>query len=896
MKSRASASAARERWGVAATSRAVRPVLFTLLAIALASAGTAAAQDAVANDIALPDKAVTKKILDNGLTLLVRASGPEGLVGVDVKIPAGVTVEGRFLGSGISHLVEHLVFKGTKTRGLGQIEREVKSYGGFINGSTSPDLTSYHLILPAQYLPQALEILKDMLLNAAFDEAEIAKEKEVVLSEIRMNEDEPQSRLIKRLNETAYIRHPYRIPPIGYGTALKALTRADIVEYYESTYAPNRIVVTIVGSVDAADALAKASAVFADFRAPRYAAAPANEPEPHQLDTRTLDEPSRVNLAYLGIGFHSTSILDADLYALDVLAMILGRGDNSRLNAHLVKDAQLAYSVSVWNATPRDPGLFTIYAMLDSSKASQAETAIRTEIDRLKTEPVSDAELATAKRMVLADFITSLQTVDGQADDIGESYILTGSPNFARRYVEGIGSVSKAAVQAAAAKYLTATNMSIVRLLPAASLAELPAAPKEPSAGQFRKEALPNGLRILVRRDTRTPIVSITAAMLGGLMAETAANNGISNLTAAMLLKGTRDRTEDRIQGFIEARGGSIASFSGFNAFGLKISVLAPDLKIALELLKDVLTNSTFPESEIEKEKALTLAAIRQEDDDIFDTGVNALRSAIFGASPYGLRHLGQADSIASLDRAALVDFAATHCVPNNMVISISGDIDPAAAVSLVKDLFSGLERHEISIPVPPPAVLAGPQTKEISMEKEQSLVLMGYASAGLNDPDRYTLEVISSVLSGFSGRLFAELRDRDPLAYTLGCFQKSLMGSGFFAFYVATTGENVETVKRGLAAQLEKIRTAGVSAEELAQAKRELRGARRIIEQTNDFFAFTAAVDELYGLGYDDLYRYDAHIEKVSAEEIARVAAQYLETPAHAEIVINPRQDQGRQ
>lgn len=888
MKSRARGSAARERWGVAVSKAARTAAAMAVFAAIILSN---AASDAVAGNatIELPKEAVARKTLDNGLTIFAKESSPKGLVAIDVKILAGSSLEDEFLGSGISHLVEHMVFKGTKTRGPGEIEREIKSYGGIVNGSTTADITSYYLLLPSENLSKGLGVLKDMLANAAFDNKELLKEKEVVLKEIDLNEDEPQSRLIKRLYETAYLRHPYKYPTIGYARRFKALTRDDILKYYNSSYAPNRMVISIVGGIDPSQAISEAESVFEDLRQPNYASVGPLPAEPVQLDTRRVEEDSRVNLAYLAMGFHSTAILDEDLFALDVLAMILGRGNNSRLNTSLFKQKKLVYSISAWNSTPKDPGLFAISAILDKENAEKAENAVLNEIALIAKDGVSEDELNAARMMVLADFIKSLDTVDAQAYDIGLNYTLTGDPDFSRRYVKGVQAVTKEDVRRVADKYLRSSNLTTALLAPKGP-GGTPVRKEPAAAGTAAiKDTLPNGLRVVLQRETKTPTVSITAAMLGGLMAENESNNGISRLTAHMLLKGTASRNEEKIEGYLEKRGGSIAAFSDMSSAGVRLEVLKTDLGEALDLLKDILTNPTFPQDELEKERTVTLAQIREEDDDIFSSGFNALRKEVFGRSPYALRYTGEAKTVGSLSRDDLISFHKSHAVPGNIVLSVAGDIDPKETLAIIRDKFSALPPGKIMIDVPKGERLSKERARRITMDKEQSLVLLGFETIPVQGDDRYALEIVCSALSGTSGRLFDQLRNRRGMAYALGCAQKLGMGRGYFAFYVATSKENVDAVKKALAEELEKVRQGGITDEELALAKKELRVSRLASRQTNDFNSYATALDELYGLGYDNIERYDSRIEKVTKDDVKRAAQKYLDPEARAEITIVP-------
>lgn len=840
--------------------------------------------------IEFPGQAVSKKILDNGLTVLAKNAPPDNLVSIDIKISAGSSLEEEYLGSGISHLVEHMVFKGTSTRGAGDIERDVKSYGGLINAAVNQDLTDFHIIVPVEYFNQALALLKDMLLNAKFDMTELESEKAVILKEMKFDEDEPQSRLMRLLNESAYLRHTYKYPPIGYETKFKSLTRDDVVKYYNRMYAPNRIVIAVVGGVVPNEAISKVENEFKDFRPSDYRSIGLSPAEPAQIDRREANKEDEINLAYLAVGFHSTGVLNEDLFAMDVLSMILGRGDNSRLNTRLFKDKKLVHSISCWNYTPRDPGLFVITAILDKDKAISCEGAIFEEIKKIQARGVDQKELESARRMVASDYIFSHETIDQQANDLAANYILTGSYDFYRRYVEGIENVSDDDVKRVANIYLSPEKATVAKLVPKGTevSGQIPSAEKS-KAAQIKKVLLPNGLTILVREDNKTPTISISVAMLGGLMAEGKKNNGISNLTAAMLLRGTNKRKEPEIKGAIESMGGGVNSFSSFNSFGVNMHLLKPDLEACLNILKDILTESAFPEEELHKEKILALAGLKEEGDDIFHRGLDALRSDIFENSPYSFKSLGSEESIKALDRQSLINFYKTYCVPNNMVISISGDVESGSLIDNLKATFADLKRSELPVFHTRSARLDKLKARSLRMDRGESLVMIGFETTSMKDNDKYALDVLTSVLSGYSGRLFMSIRDKLSLSYTLGCVQRLALDTGYLVFYAATTKENVAEVKRVLQNEISDIRQNEAGQDELALAKRELVTKYAIAAQTNAFYSSAAALDELYGLGYDEIYKYEKGIDKVTGEDLKRVAYKYLDTNACAEIIISP-------
>jgi zinc protease len=834
-------------------------------------------------------EAVSRKVLDNGLVILVKKSSPKDLVTINACVRAAPKYEGRHLGSGISHLVEHMLFKGTLTRKTGDIEKEMRSCGGIMSGSACADLSSYEITIPAKHLEQALALLKDMLANASFDAQELEKEKEVVLKEILLDKDDPEKSTMLSLFFNSYIRHPYRYPAIGYADKLKALTRDDVIKYYESRYVPNNIVVAIVGDVDERDAAGTAEKQFSGFRNSVYGD-PANIPqEPLQTAKRYAEEEMPAALSYLAISFHSTPLLSRDLCAMDVLSMILGRGNNSRLNAALVENKRIAHSVSATNYTPEDAGLFVINAVTDEDKIAAASKAVIEEIRRLREEDVSAIELSAAKKTIESGYVLLRETIAAQAKDLGENELLTGNHDFSSAYIDGIRAVTAPEVRRAALRYLNETNMTEVRTVPKTEHGLSGVNIPKPSYEEKTQVlTLPNGLTVLARRDSKVPAVAITIAFSGGLLAEDKNSNGISNFTAKMLLDGTKHKSSSDIHGIIENAGGEINTFSGFNSFGVNITVLKDDLDKALGLAKEIVTSPEFPQDEIEKERMLTIASIKEEDDDIFEKGVLLVRKGLFDGHPYSMRYSGEASNVTSFTRNVVKDFWSARCVPNNTVISVSGDIDAKNVFDSVSGLFGAMEKREL--PKTRAALAAAKAHKTaLKMDKDQTLVMLGFRTCGVTDTDRYALDVLDTLFSGISGRLFTSIRSQSGLSYALGCTEKLGLDSGFFLFYVSTTRDRLDSVKEKLIAAIKAVRDVPVTEDELAAAKKEAISAYKIFMQTNSAYSFHSALDTLYGLGYDNIYKYKERIKKVTASDIRQAALKYFDLNTCSEVIIEP-------
>ncbi len=842
------------------------------------------------NSLSTADEAVYRNVLDNGLIVLVKESPPNNLVSINITIKTGPSSEEEYTASGISHLVEHLVFKGTAQRKMGEIEKEIRSYGGLINGSVSHDTTTYEVTVPVKYFTQALSVLKDMLTNSVFDRVELEKEREVILKEMKLNEDDPEKKLITKLFENSYTLHPYRHPPIGYEKMLNSLTRDDVIKYYNSRYLPNNMVISVVGGISVRDAARIIENEFGRFRDPHYGPVKRGEREPPQTGKRVIEIEAPVTLSYLALGFHSTGMLDRDFFALDVLSMMLGRGNNSRLNKLLLKEKREVHSISAWNYTPMDPGLFVITAVLDSKNIDAAKKDIMDEIKKIKDGDITEGELESSKRMVIGDRVLSHETIEDQARDLSEGEAIAGNSDFYARYVEGVNNVSKSEVRRAALKYLNEANLTEVSLVPKGSEV-LPSlfVPKAKMEEKFEKRTLANGLILLMRVNPKVPAISVTVAFSGGLIEEDKDNNGISSLAAKMLLDGTKSRKESEIISAIENRGGRISVFSGFNSFGLNLTALKDDTSLALELIKDITTNSVFAQDELTKEKMLSVAAIRDEDDDIFERGAIALRRMLFKGHPYGMRDIGEEESLRAIKRDDLIRFYQSHCVPNNTVIAISGDIDPEKVFKRVEELFNDAQRRDLARPVrdAPAPDLPGSQT--VNMDKEQALLMLGFKTVAMNSPDRYPLSVLGGLLSGTSGRLFAALRGKSALAYTMGSFQKLGLDTGFILFYAATTKDKIDEAKRLLFNEISAVKQGLIGEDELAAVKKELISYRDVLMETNAANSFQSALDELYGLGYDNLYKFESEINKVTKYDIMRVAGKYLDMNSCAEVIIQP-------
>lgn len=842
---------------------------------------------------ALRGSEVVKKVFDNGLTVLIKEAHSHPTVSMEARFRIGSAQEADLLGSGISHFVEHMLFKGTPSRGHGQIEKEVKSYGGAINGFTSFDTTGYSLSVESRYFKAGLALLADAVMNPSFDEAEIEKEREVILKEIKLNKDNPSKRAFQILFSNAYTVHPYRHPVIGYEDIFKKLSREDLVAYYKRNYTPANMVLGICGDIDTGIALEEIENLFKNYgRSVRQPVVLPEEPE--QIAEREYSQRAPVQLARLLIGYRSIQIWHKDLFALDVLASVLGEGDSSLLHSRLVEGERIAHSVSAFNYTPKDPGVFFISVLLDEENIPLAVKAIDEEIKKAKAGRIDSSQIKKARNSTLTSFILGHETVTAQARDLVEGEILVGNPNFSAIYLKGIEGAEKRDIVSAANAYLKRDARTVVSLLPDA-VEQKPA----DKAGQTKAEInidkykLKNGMSVLVREDHALPIVSIRAVLKGGVRIESVDTNGISNMTAAMLLKGTKKKTRQEISRSVEEAGGSVSGFSGNNSFGIGLTLLSKDLDFGLELISDVLQNSSFPQEEFDKAKDLILAAIKDREDDIFESGIKLFKENLFRDHPYRFTLLGEAQTVEGLRRRDCVNFYREFCVPPNCVLAVFGDVDAEAVIPKMEKLFKNFKGNM-------PAQILGEVLKIETvtvqdskvMDKEQVLVIGGLKTIRIADPDRYTFSVLSSILSGSDGRFFYDVRDKLGISYTQGVSSAPGLDTGYFLFYIATSAEHAELAKQLIAEEIKELKEGSVTEEELALAKSDLIGSHIRQMQSNSGLAFTSSLDELYGLGFENFKKFVSETRSVTKEDIDRVVKKYFDPRYLAIVTLGPLRD----
>ncbi len=825
----------------------------------------------------------------NGLTLVMTRMPATEMVSVYAYVRNGSTCEGDLSGSGLSHFLEHMIFKGTVRRGPGVISREVLELGGTINASTGLDHTLFTITVPGQASAQAIDLLADMLQHAAFDPAEFERERDVVLSEIQMLDDNPDWRLSRLSFETVYTRHPYRIPVIGYEPLLKTLSVDEMRGFYHRVYSPENIVISVAGSFDPDRVAREVEAAFAEAERTRIRPLTRLQ-EPRQLSPRYRRETDKSPITRIAVLFPSVSLFDPDMVALDALAMILGQGASSRLHRVMVQREQIVESVSASNFTPQDPGIFEITASFQSGDPDDVVRRVCDEIRRLQTRGVTAAELRKIQKRARREFWQNQQDSSQVADDTAVFQGMIGDPGFALRYARAFQGLGPEDIVRVAREYLQPEQMSVVVLAPETEVSEAEAESVLALSGEPQRFKLSNGIRLVVRPNHATPDVAVVFVVNAGTGQETREKNGISEFMADVWTKGSRRFSAEDIQDLAEEKAVGLSGFAGRNSIGLEAGCLVEDLGLALDLLAEVALRPTFPGEEIEKTRTRFLAAIAARDDDISQAAGRHTLELLFGDHPLGRTALGMNETVAAITREDIQRYYETFLRAGNAVITVFGDVDPGEVVRMLEARFRDMPTGDVELIATPPEPRDGSLTRVLEFHKKQAAVNLAARAVGIYHADRFGLEVLSAILGApFRGEIFRVIRDEMGASYRLGGGYLPAREAGYLNFQVMTSPERSEEVARTLRDLVRGLRERPVDEATLEGIKAFLIGKFQRTTESNQGFGFISALDELYGLGYDAYRGYETRIRAVTARDIQRLAETYLRDEQLVTVTLRP-------
>ncbi len=837
----------------------------------------------------------TVKKLPSGQTVIVKQVSKNPIVTIDTWVKTGSINEDDET-SGVAHFLEHLFFKGTEKNPSGTFDKILESKGGVTNAATSKDFTHYYIIIPSKDFDLALDLHSDMLMHPLIPRKELEKERLVVLEEISKNKDSPYSVMSGNLFRVLYEKdkHPYMREIIGDSKVIETITRDEILDYYNKFYTPDKMTTVIVGDVDPQYAVKKTEEFFQTPPAKgkkvqlKY---PKTTPLEKQL---RVSENKDVGSAYMMIGYRIPKFGDnKDVYALDVLSVILGESSSSRLNQSLKEQKEIVYSISSSAGNLMEDGIFIVQANFDPNKLNMVENEIYKEIDFIKNGEFTDMEVLKAKNMIKSDTYYSRESISNISNELGYLATYSGGTSFYDNYLGNIDKVQKADVIRVAKQYLLKDKNVVSLVLPKGFKDETgvikPA--KNPSVSSVIEQnkdvikyKLECGPTLIIKKNKVNSIVAVDIQALGGNFIEKIPST--SYLAASVAMDGTKSYNNKELAQILDEKGIKLGLSSGNDTFKISMQTTVDELKSAFDLLNEVVNYPTFSQNDIEKAENLKLAAIKSLKDNSLSLGMDNFRAQAFQNSIYGYNSKTIENNIGRVTRNDILSYYNTILEPQNLTVAVVGDVDDKEIIDLINNVFCTRKiGKKLDIKQFAHENFKPQKNLEEIVPKEDSetaWILLGYKTTSIfEERDLVTLKVINAILGeGMSSRLFTHLRDNQGLAYMVGSVNLQNALDGVFMAYIGTNPAKIDKAKKGIMNEFETLKTQYVTQKELQEAKDKILGNLLISLETN---MDDASLMSWYGaMGHDinHLEKYKALIQDISTSDILSVANKYFAKP----------------
>lgn len=832
------------------------------------------------------DYSVTK--LDNGQTVIIKQVKNNPIVIIDTWVKTG-SINENDQNNGVSHFLEHLFFKGTKEHPTGDFDRILESKGAETNAATSKDFTHFYILIPSKYFDLAMDLHSNMLLNPLIPGKELEKERKVVMEEIAKDANSPNEKVTDNLNAMLYKTHPYKRKVLGTNEIIGKITRDEILGYYNTHYGPQNMITIVIGDVDPQHALDK---IKEDFKTePRKITKNINKPE-KQLSAKIKKvDYQPVQSGYLLIGYRGANAFSTDVYALDVLATILGDGKSSILYQDIKEQKQLANSISANNSTYREDGTFIIGANFSPENVDKLQKAIFDDVAKVRKEGVTEDQLKLAQSSIEKDTYYGRESISNIASEIGYTTVLTDNPKYYDEYLTNIKKVTLKDIKRVADIYLGENRSAVSIVLPESAKTVQAAAKTQVSHSAklvaeiptTQKYELDNGATLLLSPNDLNDIIAMSIYFKGGGFLEKIP--GTADVVSSVMLKGTQKYSSLELAQVMEENGIQINPSATADAFSIEVLTTKDQLPKTLDILNEVVNNATFDDYEIEKVKTSKLNSIKKSRDEPLNVALEEYKSLIFENSIYSNGPKIYEKTLPKIQKDDIFEYYNTIFNPKNTVISVNGNVNKADIVNQLTDIFAGnkamspvaFNYSNYASKIYP---LTGPKTvvKHVDDLKTAWLIL-GWQMPGVqNQKDCATLQVINAILgSGMSSRLFRNVRDQEGLAYQLGSSYSPKILKGAFTMYIGTNPKTLNLAKQKMLEEVTKMKTGFVSDKELQEAKDKIIGNYLISQETNLDKASSVGWFETSGRGFNFKDKYEKIINSVTASDIIEVANKYF-------------------
>lgn len=844
-----------------------------------------------------------QSVLSNGMNVLIHEDKRFPLVSLRISIRTGSTNEKPRV-SGIAHVLEHMMFKRTEKWPNGTAAKKIEEVGGYLNAMTSFDYTTYLVDVPADKWKLGMEVLEQLVFKAVFDKDELEKEKLVVIEELKRGEDSPHNRIFKKVQAIAFKGTPYARPIIGTEKTIHAITVKDLQEYVQTNYQPQSMFVTVVGNVDSNEVTKDIEQRFGSYKNTRTIT-PQKPITREELPFGQFISMERAawRTAYITLALPISGYRDVRSVELDVLSGVLSGDLTAPLQKKYKYDLQLVDSFSIEPVAFRNVGLLYISAQVDPNNIERFMKELLNDLATIGKRTYTKQEVEKVQFRLEDSLIRSRATISSLASLLNYFQLASNSPLAEENYLSIVHSVDADNLSEIATQWIRPDQVTIVGILPSRSPAvDFSALLKQywPSKHQIQKVAtqqkadaiervdLEDGKVVVFIPDSTMPYTSINIEYEGGMMLTDTSVQGVESIASAMLMSGTKKYSALEIEEYQTSRSSSVSASVSRTGFTIATTQPARFTKDILVLLKEVIENPTFPESELVKEKQNAIADIYSTLDKPTGYLFRELYPFLFPNQRYGEYLKGTPESIEKITRAQVETFWKTQR-KQKMVFSVAGVFDKNEILQFVRSLPTTQKERVVF-----PKVQWGTTEKKVLSipDRSQTHILMTYKTADIYSPDTPALVLLQATLGGQSGMLFRELREKKALAYTVRAMNTQGQKYGFFSYYIGTSPEQEQVALDGFTQVIKSIVAQPLPVEELEKGKRQIEGEYYRSIQSFGARASSASSNVSVGLPVDYNYNLVQTIKKLTPEDVHAVAKKYFGTNEKYILIVSPNEE----
>ena len=857
---------------------------------------------------ALNGKGPNVALLENGLTVVTLEDNRFPLASVRLYVHAGSAYEDP-REAGISHLLEHMVFKGTQKRGPGEIAAEVEGAGGSLNAATSFDYTMYYTDVPSDKWTLGMDVVHDMVFGATIDQKELDSERLVVLSELERGEDNPQSRLFKQLQGMIWPDTTYSWPIIGYRKTVEDITRKNILDYIDRMYQPQRMLLVVVGDVKQEDILAEADRLFGNLRNDRVVAPPKPNPVVSTGGPRVEVLTGEWNKVYLGAAFPAPSLHGGDVPALDVATYIMGGDNTSRLYRKYKYEKQLVDSIGLFSMNLERGGMIYVSAVLDADKVETFWKELIADFSKLDEITFTSEELERAKLNLEDSLFSSKETISGLASKLGWYQFFENGQEAEGRYLSALRALDSKTAVRSLTDYMRPESLSVTMMVPeegelnAAELGkqlelQTRSAWKEKDNGSKKKMTvdngqaeyidLANGSGLMLLPDNTLPYVATSIVWRGGDGLLEKDQQGLADFSSRLMSRGIGNRNVVQTREYLSDRASSMIASAGRESYSVSAKFPSRFSADILGLMEEMITKPVWSEEEAARVRLEQTASLKQREDQPLGYAFRELFPFLFSSAGYGYYHLGTAEGIAEFNGKKAAAYWETQKV-QPFVMSVCGEFNRETVVTLARRFADSLGKTDTPFPF---------TAADWKTDKEKILTLPGRNQAhllrifpvpGKDDPDTPGLMLLRDMLSGQSGLLFRDLRDTHGLGYTVTAFLWQAPHTGLMAFYIGTEPERVDEAGQGFDRVIEQITTEPLPENELVRAKNLMQGDYYRDHQT--LMSRSREASMLLAKGLPEGWSREAIVQArtITPEQVQQLVRKYLVPEKAYTLIVKP-------